>query len=68
MGYQLSQRQLCQEWGSAIQAAAQPGAALYQIHIFVLAHIFRRPIIVYGVKCIKSFRGEVLGLARFEGQ
>ena len=30
--------------------AGQPGAALEQTHIFCLAHVLRRPIIVYGVK------------------
>lgn len=43
------------------------GASLEQTHIFALAHILRRPIIVYGVKYVKSFRGESLGLARFQG-
>ncbi|KAK2866733.1 hypothetical protein Q7C36_002789 [Tachysurus vachellii] len=44
----------------------QPGASLEQTHIFVLAHILRRPIIVYGVKYYKSFRGETLGYTRFQ--
>ncbi|KAF7705665.1 hypothetical protein HF521_020951 [Silurus meridionalis] len=45
----------------------EPGASLEQTHIFVLAHILRRPIIVYGVKYYKSFRGETLGFTRFQG-
>ena len=45
-----------------------PGASLEQIHIFALAHILRRPIIVYGIKFVKSFRGENIGLARFQGE
>lgn len=48
--------------------SAQPGASLEQTHIFVLAHILRRPIIVYGVKYYKSFRGETLGYTRFQGK
>ena len=44
------------------------GASLEQIHIFALAHILRRPIIVYGIKFVKSFRGETIGLARFQGK
>lgn len=47
--------------------ASQPGASLEQLHVFALAHVLRRPIIVYGVKYVKSFRGEALGYARFEG-
>lgn len=46
----------------------KPGASLEQTHIFVLAHILRRPIIVYGVKYYKSFRGETLGYTRFQGK
>lgn len=48
-------------------ACLQPGASLEQTHIFVLSHILRRPIIVYGVKYYKSFRGETLGYTRFQG-
>lgn len=49
-------------------SSSQPGASLEQTHIFVLAHILRRPIIVYGVKYYKSFRGETLGYTRFQGE
>lgn len=45
-------------------AGFQPGADPH----FVLAHILRRPIIVYGVKYYKSFRGETLGYTRFQGE
>lgn len=67
MHYSLAEAQWQEDWAILVSLASQPGAALEQLHIFTLAHIFRRPIIVYGVKCIKSFRGEELGLARFEG-
>ncbi|TSO25204.1 Ubiquitin thioesterase zranb1-B [Bagarius yarrelli] len=52
-------------WG--IYDKDSPGASLEQTHVFVLAHILRRPIIVYGVKYYKSFRGETLGYTRFQG-
>ncbi len=45
-----------------------PKIALLQIHIFCLSHVLRRPIIVYGVKYVKSWKGENLGFARFEGE
>ena len=45
----------------------QKRKSLEQIHIFALAHILRRPVVVYGVKMVKNFRGENLGLANFEG-
>jgi hypothetical protein len=44
-----------------------PGSSLEQIHIFAIAHILRRPIVVYGIKYVKSYRGENLGFARFQG-
>ena len=44
------------------------GSSLEQIHIFALAHILRRPIIVYGIKFVKNFRGENIGIARFQGR
>ena len=47
--------------------ADQTGKSLEQIHIFVLSHILRRPIVVYGVKVVKNFRGENLGFVNFEG-
>ena len=48
--------------------ANQPGESLGHAHIFALSHILRRPIIVYGVTNVKSYRGEYfIGLARFQG-
>ncbi|XP_006817899.1 ubiquitin thioesterase ZRANB1-like [Saccoglossus kowalevskii] len=65
--YSLDEEQWQQDWAIMLSLASQPGAPLEQTHIFALAHILRRPIIVYGVKFIKSFRGETLGYARFQG-
>ncbi|XP_022080851.1 ubiquitin thioesterase Zranb1-like [Acanthaster planci] len=67
MHFTLDEEQWEQDWSLMLNLAGQPGAALEQIHIFGLAHILRRPIIVYGVKYIKSFRGENIGYARFQG-
>lgn len=66
--FTLEEAQWEEDWGTLLTLASQPGASLEQLHIFVLAHIFRRPIIVYGVKNVKSFRGEDIGFARFEGE
>jgi len=63
----LDESQLTEDWAEILSLASQPGASLEQIHIFCLAHVLRRPIIVYGVKYVKSWRGENLGYARFEG-
>lgn len=66
--FSLREEQWQEDWAFILSLASQPGASLEQTHIFVLAHILRRPIIVYGVKYYKSFRGETLGYTRFQGK
>ncbi|OWR52070.1 ubiquitin thioesterase trabid-like [Danaus plexippus] len=65
--YAPEEPQLRAEWARLVAAAARPGTALHQLHVFVLAHVMRRPIVVYGVDVVNSFRGEALGYARFQG-
>uniref|UniRef100_A0A673MFI0 ubiquitinyl hydrolase 1 n=1 Tax=Sinocyclocheilus rhinocerous TaxID=307959 RepID=A0A673MFI0_9TELE len=65
--FSLREEQWQEDWAFILSLASQPGASLEQTHVFVLAHILRRPIIVYGVKYYKSFRGETLGYTRFQG-
>ncbi|XP_052745081.1 ubiquitin thioesterase trabid [Bicyclus anynana] len=65
--YQPEETQLRTEWARLVAAAARPGTALHQLHVFALAHVMRRPIFVYGVEVVNSFRGEALGYARFQG-
>ncbi|XP_072378198.1 ubiquitin thioesterase trabid [Diabrotica undecimpunctata] len=65
--YSLEEGQWEEDWTSLLSLANQPGTSLEQLHVFALAHVLRRPIIVYGVKYVKSFRGEAIGYARFEG-
>lgn len=67
LNYTLAETQWEIDWSTLLSLANQPGSSLEQIHIFALSHIMRRPIIVYGVKFVKSFRGEDIGYARFEG-
>lgn len=67
LNYRLDDYQLEHDWTNIISLANQPGSSLEQAHIFALCHIFRRPIIVYSVKYVKSFRGENIGFAHFEG-
>ena len=43
------------------------GSSLEQVHILVLAHILRRPIIVYGIKYVKNLHGDNIGYAGFQG-
>ncbi|XP_044754052.1 ubiquitin thioesterase trabid isoform X2 [Coccinella septempunctata] len=65
--YSLEEGQWEDDWQSMLQLANSPGTSLEMLHVFALAHVLRRPIIVYGVKYVKSFRGEALGYSRFEG-
>ena len=67
LNYTLDDDQLLEDWAVILSLATQPGQSLEQIHIFTLAHILRRPIIVYAIKIVKSFRGETLGYAGYEG-
>nr|CAD7600958.1 unnamed protein product [Timema genevievae] len=62
----LEEGQWEEDWAGLLSLASQPGSSLEQLHVFTLAHILRRPIIIYGVKYVKSFRGETIGFARFE--
>lgn len=61
LDFTLEETQWQEDWENLLATAAQPGSALEQLHVFALAHILRRPIIVYGVKYVKSFRGEDIG-------
>jgi ubiquitin thioesterase ZRANB1 len=66
-GFSLDEEQFRQDWAAVVALADQTGKSLEQIHIFVLSHILRRPVLVYGVKVVKNFRGENLGFVNFEG-
>jgi len=68
LDFSLDEAQWEEDWAGLLSLASQPGASLEQLHVFALAHILRRPIIIYGVKYVKSFRGEDIGYARFEGR
>lgn len=66
--YRQDEHQLHSDWNDVLTFANQPGESLGHAHIFALSHILRRPIIVYGVTNVKSYRGEYfIGLARFQG-
>ena len=67
MNYSLDDHQWKQDWMNTVSLAGTAGASLEQTHVFALAHILRRPIIVYAVKYVKSRKGETIDYARFEG-
>lgn len=66
-GFSLDENQLKADWLSIVSLADHKGRSLDQAHVFVLAHILRRPILVYGVKVVENFRGEKLGPVNYEG-
>ena len=66
--YTLNESQWTTTWKKLVKLAEQPGKSLEQAHIFCLAHVLRRPVIVYGVKYVHNSTGEVLDYARFEGE
>lgn len=67
MNYSLEEEQWKTDWSLILSLAASAGRSLEQVHVFALAHILRRPIIIYGVKFVKSLHGDTIDLARFEG-
>jgi len=67
MGFTMNERQCFQQWTKIHQLAQQPGASLEHCHIFVLCHILRRPIIIYGIKYLRNYTGDAIGFAKFQG-
>lgn len=65
--YAPDESQLRGEWARLCASAARPGAALAQVHVWALAHVLRRPIVVYGEDVVHSHRGDALGYAHFRG-
>jgi len=66
-GYRADDWQWRKEWSDLVRTAQLPKASLEQTHVWALAHVLRRPIIMYGVHSIKNFRDEVVGLAQHQG-
>ena len=48
LDFTLAESQWSEEWAGLLSLASQPGESLEQLHVFCLAHVLRRPIIVYG--------------------
>uniref|UniRef100_A0A1B6CS39 ubiquitinyl hydrolase 1 n=1 Tax=Clastoptera arizonana TaxID=38151 RepID=A0A1B6CS39_9HEMI len=67
MEYCIEETQWDGDWTHLMYLASHSGSSLENLHVFILAQILRRPIIVYSVKYVKNYRGEDLDLARYEG-
>lgn len=59
LNFQTNEQLIEQEYREQLNAAERSQAQLGQIHLFVLAHILRRPIICYSVGSIKSLHNPV---------
>ena len=49
-GFELDPSQWNAEWDAQVAAAATTGTSLQEVHVLVLAHVLRRPIIVFSSK------------------
>lgn len=47
--------------------AADPGSSLTEIHVYVLANVIRRPIVVYARSTVKDFFGQDMAPCYFGG-
>jgi len=67
LGYRADDWQWKKEWSELIRIAGSPKMSLEQTHVWALAHLLRRPIIVYAIQNIRNHRNEVLGHAGHQG-
>ena len=68
LGLTLDESQWEAQWAQILQLAAAQGSSLEHVHIFVLAHILRRPIIVYAPAIVRSrVSGDKIGESSFQG-
>eukprot|EP00899_Mesostigma_viride_P005278 jgi/Mesvir1/14751/Mv05394-RA.1 len=63
----MTEDQWDKEWFDLQVMAADCGRSLEPIHVFILAHIVRRPILVYANKFIMAADGEMLAPCRVSG-
>eukprot|EP00667_Euglena_gracilis_P006392 EG_transcript_6448 len=55
------------EWQMELALAADPGSSLTEIHVYVLANVIRRPIVVYARSTVKDFFGQDMAPCYFGG-
>ncbi|KAJ8934029.1 hypothetical protein NQ318_014200 [Aromia moschata] len=60
--YSLEEGQWEEDWTSLLSLASQPGTSLEQLHVFALAHILRRPIIVLESNTSRALGVRPLGM------
>ncbi|CAK1542309.1 unnamed protein product [Leptosia nina] len=78
-GLTLSETEWEREWAESVKMASteprpkhQPSAAphysgLEQLHVFALAHVMRRPVIVFADVALRDFRGDPIAPIPFGG-
>jgi hypothetical protein len=67
LNYSVNEVQIEQEYKSLLQAAEKRRSMLGSLHLFVLAHVIRRPIIVYSVRKLQGYQNDDLGFADVAG-
>ncbi|XP_045501211.1 OTU domain-containing protein 7B-like [Colias croceus] len=77
-GLQLSDSEWAREWRESVRAASaeprrpQPSAVphyagLEQLHVLALAHVMRRPVLVFADVALRDFRGDPIAPIPFGG-
>ncbi|XP_050669872.1 OTU domain-containing protein 7B-like [Leptidea sinapis] len=77
-GLALSEAEWAREWRQSVSAAsaeprpALPSAAphyagLEQLHVFALAHVMRRPVVVFADHALRDYRGDPIAPIPFGG-
>jgi len=66
-GFELTPQQTADEWADVLRLARDSNQSLEAIHVFVLAHVLRRPILVYSDAWVRDADGAATQPCRFGG-
>ena len=59
--------QVLSEWENVVARAKTPSEYLDAFHVFVLANILRRPILVFAGRLVRSKNGDAVGFCDIGG-
>ena len=66
-GFVLDDEQWDREWQALVDRAGEAGRSLEDLHVLTLAHILKRPIIVYAPTILESMEGDAVAPVDFGG-
>ena len=66
-GFVLDDEQWDREWQALVDRAGEAGRSLEDLHVLTLAHILKRPIIVYAPTILESIEGDAVAPVDFGG-